>query len=337
MEKKWYQVTKGSGVEEQITFCTFNALAQSYTSGKYFPYAFHNSLAKSKRLSNIKKQIHSLNPDVICLQEVDAELIDSFWRKTVSEPMKYTLFYVKKQYKKDGEAIMWKSDLFEPVTLCLDEKAISAKIKIDGSNKFHVDFDDFPECLLTDEQVVGIGAKGNGTSCIATAAVLRHKKTNALFVFTVVHVFWRWIFPNVQLGQMAKAAELSETLVSLVRQQYPEESAKFGVFSTVAGDMNADTNGETYLNGKQRFPHSVFEIWPSEAKGAGYTNYTNDFKGWLDHIFWYDTPELPLELDAVVKLPTNEVLSEEVALPNSKFGSDHIPVMVRFRIPSPKS
>lgn len=334
MEKKWYQASKGSGSEEKFSFCTFNTLAQAYTSGKYFPYAFHNSLTKSKRLSNVKKQIHSLNPDVICLQEVDFDLVDSFWRKTVSDPMGYTLFYAKKPFKKDGEAIMWKSDLFDPVTLRLDEKAMSAGIKSDGTNRFHVEFDEYPECCMSEEQMASIGAKGSGTSCIASAAVLRHKSSGALFVFTAVHVFWRWMFPTVQLGQMAKAGELSEILVSLVRQQYPEESAKCGVFSTVAGDMNADTNGETYLGGKQKFPHSVYEVWPPEAKGAGYTNYTNDFKGWLDHIFWFDTPEFPLEVDAVVKLPTDEVLSEEVALPNSRFGSDHIPLMVRFRIPA---
>ena len=337
MERKWVQVSKGSGSEELVNLCTFNTLAQTYTNGKYFPYASHTSLTRTKRLSNVSKQIHSLNPDVICLQEVDSDLIEPFWRKTVSTPMDYTLFYVKRPFKKDSEVIMWKNDLFEPVPLRIDEGDAPAWIKVNGANKFHVEFDDFPECRLSPkDKTASADGKTTATSCIAISAVLKHKKSNAIFVFTAIHVYWKWMFPDVQFAQISKAVELSEALVSLVKKQYPDDSAKYGVFSTVAGDMNADVNAEAYLNAKKKFPHSVYEEWPPEAKGAGYTNYTTQFKGWLDHILWFDAPEFPLALDAVVNLPTDKVLSEESAIPNSKFGSDHIPVMVRFRIPEPK-
>ena len=338
IERKWFQVTKGSGSEECISLCTFNTLAQVYTNGKYFPYASHTSLTRTKRLSNVSKQIHMLKPDVVCLQEIDSDLIDSFWKKTVSDPMGYALFYVKKPFKKDGEIIMWKDDLFEPVPLHVDESDVPAWVKVNGANRFHVEFDDFPECRLsTEDKTASADGKTIGTSCIATSVVLKHKKSSAIFVFTAIHVYWKWLFPDVQFGQITKAVELSDVLVSLVKKQYPDESAEFGVFSTVSGDMNADVNAETYLNVKKKFPHSVYEEWPEEAKGAGYTNYTDQFKGWLDHILWFDTPEFPLALDAVVELPSDKVLSEETAIPNSRFGSDHIPVMVRFRIPEPKT
>ena len=340
MEKKWFQVVtkKGLSDDNKVTFCTFNALAQAYTSGRFFPYASHTSLTKSKRLSNIQKQIHALNPDVLCLQEVDADIIDSFWKAHVASPKGYTVYYAKKPTKNDGEAIMWKTDLFEPLPLRFDEIATAAAsgIKSEAPHLFRVDFDQIPECCMSDEQKDSIGARSANTSCIATAVVLKHKSSGALFVFTTVHIFWRWMFTDVQAAQIVKTGELAEALVAAVKQQYPADSASAGVFLIIAGDMNADATQETYMQVKGRFPHSAYEVWPEGAKGAGYTNYTGKFKGWLDHIFWYDdSPERVLELDAVCKLPGDDVLSKEVAIPNSTFGSDHLPLLVRFRIPSP--
>jgi len=55
-----------------------------------------------------------------------------------------------------------------------------------------------------------------------------------------------------------------------------------------------------------------------------YTNYTRDFKGIIDYIFYDFTS---LQVTEKERLPEEKELSREVALPNSKFPSDHVPLV----------
>lgn len=60
-----------------------------------------------------------------------------------------------------------------------------------------------------------------------------------------------------------------------------------------------------------------------------YTNYTDDFKGCLDYIFF---DKKNVKLINTVPLPDEEELAEEVALPSSKFPSDHVPLIADFQL-----
>jgi 2',5'-phosphodiesterase len=55
-----------------------------------------------------------------------------------------------------------------------------------------------------------------------------------------------------------------------------------------------------------------------------YTNYTRDFKGVIDYIFYDFTS---LQIAEKEKLPSETELAQEIALPNSKFPSDHVPLI----------
>ncbi|PRD32059.1 UNVERIFIED_CONTAM: Pde12 [Trichonephila clavipes] len=52
-----------------------------------------------------------------------------------------------------------------------------------------------------------------------------------------------------------------------------------------------------------------------------YTNYTQDFHGCLDYIFYSKNN---LEVTDVVPMPNHEHVTAQVALPNDYFPSDHI-------------
>lgn len=54
-----------------------------------------------------------------------------------------------------------------------------------------------------------------------------------------------------------------------------------------------------------------------------YTNYTRDFKGIIDYMFYDFTTLQVVEKE---RLPDEKELSREVALPNSKYPSDHVPL-----------
>lgn len=59
-----------------------------------------------------------------------------------------------------------------------------------------------------------------------------------------------------------------------------------------------------------------------------YTNYTGDFKGCLDYIFYR---KLNISLEGFVPVPVEKVLSEYVALPSEVFPSDHVALIAYWR------
>jgi mRNA deadenylase 3'-5' endonuclease subunit Ccr4 len=60
-----------------------------------------------------------------------------------------------------------------------------------------------------------------------------------------------------------------------------------------------------------------------------YTNYTRDFKGKIDYVF-YDFTKL--QVVDKERLPEEAELAKEVALPNSQFPSDHVPLVCTFML-----
>ncbi|KFG28272.1 endonuclease/exonuclease/phosphatase family protein, partial [Toxoplasma gondii p89] len=56
-----------------------------------------------------------------------------------------------------------------------------------------------------------------------------------------------------------------------------------------------------------------------------FTNYTRDFQGCLDYLFFRNAT-----VKAVLSIPDDCELKREVALPNSRFPSDHVALMADF-------
>jgi mRNA deadenylase 3'-5' endonuclease subunit Ccr4 len=59
-----------------------------------------------------------------------------------------------------------------------------------------------------------------------------------------------------------------------------------------------------------------------------YTNYTEGFQGTLDYIF--HTPYL--EVVELRPIPSEDVVTAEIALPNTQFPSDHLPIQAKLRL-----
>jgi mRNA deadenylase 3'-5' endonuclease subunit Ccr4 len=66
-----------------------------------------------------------------------------------------------------------------------------------------------------------------------------------------------------------------------------------------------------------------------EARNPKWTNYTVGFKGTIDHIFV--SPNVTI--NKILDIPTDKELQSEVALPNSKFPSDHIRIAAILQLP----
>ena len=59
-----------------------------------------------------------------------------------------------------------------------------------------------------------------------------------------------------------------------------------------------------------------------------YTNYVTSFAGCLDYVFVEKTK---FTTEKVVPLPTHEEVTRYIALPNTHFPSDHLPVICEIK------
>merc|ERR1719456_846599 len=64
------------------------------------------------------------------------------------------------------------------------------------------------------------------------------------------------------------------------------------------------------------------------GRAADYTNYTEDFKGTLDYI-WYTSEQLVVL--AISQVDDESQLSQETALPSSTRPSDHVSLVATFK------
>lgn len=60
-----------------------------------------------------------------------------------------------------------------------------------------------------------------------------------------------------------------------------------------------------------------------------FTNYTDDFKGCLDYIFYQ---KCKMTVESTVPIPSEEELSKNVALPSRVYPSDHISLIADLKI-----
>ncbi len=105
----------------------------------------------------------------------------------------------------------------------------------------------------------------------------------------------------------------------------------------VCGDFNTMPSDKIYAFLVDK-PHSspsgrLFDIKSAyavvEGKEPSFTNYTPKFKATLDYI-WFDSQRAAAK--TVGALPARAELEAEIALPNSKYGSDHVPLVAELEL-----
>lgn len=338
---------------QRLTLATYNVLAQSLASSRYFPYA-SPYLKGGPRLIKLTERIRALDADVICLSEAYTELLVSL------QGLGYGV--ISKAKKAHGIAILYKTSILE----CTKSAASS--------------FDDVFEALAEN------GVEHSNppvpvfrTSSLGLFASLRFKSTGAHFSVANSHLYWD---PRVEVVKAAQALTLLRC-ASEFSACYAPSSPMF-----VCGDMNSMPDSvvhKLFLEGLPALPSppalplpwdiascvvldterdeepvkawrkslcnclvqelklgdssssggggvggggsverkqplsSVYAIMGAEAP----TTYTQDFSGCIDHIFIRATMD-NITVEKVLPLPTFEALGGPI--PNAKEGSDHLPL-----------
>jgi len=162
-----------------FTLATWNVLADDHVYPHYYPQCTKKQLSWSERLPQLLKRIRDLDPDILCMQEVDNW---KDWDITLKERGYTNVYLARGGSKQDGCSISFKTDLFSVV------------------DRMEVRFDDMADFPFEDGQRIR-------KHCVALGLVLRPTGGGAsesgesdIFVVTT-HLFWNPKFEDVKLRQ----------------------------------------------------------------------------------------------------------------------------------------
>lgn len=333
-------------LSQQFKVMNWNVLADLYASESVYPYCEKWALSWTWRKHLILKELKSMAADIITLQEVQKDAFDDWFRPQLADAGYEGVFQAKRRdaifhrgkYTAEGCATFYNTTRFKRY-----EKQIVDYDKLSAG--------ELKQCLPNQhdaEKGLQRLSKGN----IALAVVLEdlHIKTthssqaagpgggHALCVINT-HILADPGFTDVKLLQ---AHLLVRTFEQMQIKNMP---------LLVCGDFNSTPDSAVYEYLRQGSIRGNHEDLRSDPCGllkhltiqhplrmatayetcngveAEYTNYTEDFKGTLDYIwFSYDT----LAVLAISQVDEESQLTQETALPSSTRPSDHVSLVATF-------
>eukprot|EP00440_Ansanella_granifera_P039506 gb/GFBE01042855.1/.p1 GENE.gb/GFBE01042855.1/~~gb/GFBE01042855.1/.p1 ORF type:complete len:616 (+),score=121.41 gb/GFBE01042855.1/:1-1848(+) len=333
-------------LSKQFKVMNWNVLADLYATESVYPYCEKWALSWNWRKHLILKELKSMAADIITLQEVQKDAFDDWFRPQLAEAGYEGIYQAKKRepifhrgkYTTEGCATFYKITRFKRVDKqTYDYDKLSAA-EVQGT---------FPDKTSGDKALQRL-SKGN----IALSVVLEdlHIKTtnqhqcngpNGGHVLCVVntHILCDPGAADVKLWQ-------GHLLLQSIRQQTGGNMPLL-----ICGDFNSTPESAVYeyfRRGSVRSDHEDLRKDPCglvkqltlrhntcmatayetcTGREATFTNYTEDFKGTLDYI-WF-SPE-SLSVLAISQVDDESQLTQETALPSSTRPSDHVSLVATF-------
>ncbi|KAJ1946966.1 Glucose-repressible alcohol dehydrogenase transcriptional effector [Kickxella alabastrina] len=370
-ERQWISLDKNAKVQnpDAITVMSYNVLCPKYATPQMYSYCPAWVLAWENRREIIINEIIDYEPDVICLQEVEASQFDVFFKSRLKDLGYEGVFWTKSRARTmseserklvDGCATFYKTDKFKFVASHLLEFQQSALSRNDFRK-----CDDFFNRFMTKDNIVGF-------------AVLKYKKLEnepTLFVANA-HVHWDPEFTDVK---MIQTTMLTEELAMLAKKyggmsasstgpvnvgssegseshrmqiQLQQQQKQFQkISSIICGDFNSKPDSGLYeflSRGRLEKEHEDLE------RLEPYADYK---RNGLRHPFGLKsayasigelpstnyTPKFNGTIDYIwysvgTLVPTGllgeideEWMRQSVGFPNYNIPSDHIPIMAEFK------
>eukprot|EP00929_Paragymnodinium_shiwhaense_P000317 TRINITY_DN100560_c0_g1_i1.p1 TRINITY_DN100560_c0_g1~~TRINITY_DN100560_c0_g1_i1.p1 ORF type:complete len:614 (-),score=117.97 TRINITY_DN100560_c0_g1_i1:143-1984(-) len=332
-------------LNKQFKVMNWNVLADLYATESVYPYCEKWALSWNWRKHLILKELKSMTADIITLQEVQKDAFDDWFKPLLAEADYEGIFQQKKRepifhrgkYTSEGCATFYKTSRFKRVD----------KLVIDYDKTSQQEVEKFAQMGVSERALQRL-SKGN----VALAVILEDqviKATNhtqaagptggrALCVINT-HILCDPGAADVKLWQ---AYLLVKTLKTIRSADMPflicgdfnstPDSAVYefmsqGNVQPNHEDLTKDTCGLfKHLELSHAFGlSSSYQACTQEE--AQYTNYTEDFKGTLDYI-WFSHENLAVL--AISQVDEESSLAQETALPSSTRPSDHVSLVATF-------
>jgi CCR4-NOT transcription complex subunit 6 len=344
-----------SSSSSRFRVATYNLLAEIYATQQQYPYTDFWALSWEYRFQNLVAEILDASPDVLCLQEVQADHYENHVYSQLSDSGYEGVFKPKTRQsmglagKVDGCALFWRRSKFvmvESYSIEFNEVAIRYTTNMLGSNHRSDESMQFINRLSKDNvaqlvvlemtQQASLGRTGRDAKQICIANT---------------HLYSNKDFPDVKLWQAWQLLQELESYILSRGTNLPliicgdfnstPETAVYDLLSHQSvhpghPDVNVTSSNDDIPN---VLPDPI-NITHSFRLGSAYqtvlgdepwvTNYTQNFKGVLDYI-WYSMPNLrPI---AVAPVPDEAELTRNgEALPSTEYSSDHIMLIAEMQI-----
>ncbi len=348
--------TSGPRGGERFRIVTYNILAEIYATQQQYPYCDLWALSWEFRFQNILREIIDACPDVICLQEVQADHYETHLYNALSDNGFEGVYKQKTRAsmgmagKVDGCALFWRRSKFHLV------------------ESYSIEFNELAQRQAT--QVLGMNPRSD--ECMAYLNRLSKDNVAQLVVLELAqpalssrsnrdpinqvciantHLYSNKDFPDVKLWQSWQLLQELETFIMSRGTNLPlmicgdfnstPDTAVYGLLSRQAvhpghPDVNMNNNDDStpsILPDAMSISHtfqlgSVYNTVIGKEPHA--TNYTSIFKGVLDYM-WYSAQNLrPLSAAPIPEEPV--LIKHGEALPSTQYSSDHIMLISDMQI-----
>jgi len=357
-------VTNGNHINaewlnKQFKVMNWNVLADLYATESVYPYCEKWALSWTWRKHLIMKELKAHAADIITLQEVQKDAFDDWFRPGLQEAGYEGVFQNKKRdpifhrgnYRAEGCATFYRTSRFRRI----DKQVIDYDRLSHSELERHFSWEDPSDKIyqrlskgnialalhledqhmkVADRQSEQAGPNGGHTLVVVNTHILCDPRAadvklwqTHLLVQHLKHMGWDQV-PHLLAGDFNSTPE--SAVYQFLRNGRVTEKHE---------DLVHDPCG---LLGRM-MPHMTHDLQLATAyetcngKEAPFTNYTEEFKGTLDYV-WFSHQDLSVL--AVTQVDDERDLKEETALPSSKRPSDHVSLVATFMfhdVPVPTS
>jgi len=354
--------TGGASGGARFRIATYNILAEIYATQQQYPYCDFWALSWDYRFQNILREVLDASPDVICLQEVQADHYENHLYTAMSDAGYEGVYKQKTRQsmglagKVDGCALFWRRTKFvliESYSIEFNELAQRQATQVLGLNPRSEEGVAFLNRLSKDN-VAQLVVLELAQSALASSRSGRDQISQVCIANT--HLYSNKDFPDVKLWQTWQLLQELETFVLSRGTQLPlmicgdfnstPDTAVYDLLSRQTvhpghPDVNVVTGDDSSSATPNVLPDPM-SITHSFQLGSAYntvmgeepkqTNFTTNFKGVLDYI-WYSAQNLrPL---SAAPIPDEAMLMRHgEALPSTEYSSDHIMLISDMQIMS---
>eukprot|EP00448_Togula_jolla_P007904 CAMPEP_0170616242 /NCGR_PEP_ID=MMETSP0224-20130122/25768_1 /TAXON_ID=285029 /ORGANISM="Togula jolla, Strain CCCM 725" /LENGTH=459 /DNA_ID=CAMNT_0010942031 /DNA_START=264 /DNA_END=1640 /DNA_ORIENTATION=- len=321
-------------LSQQFKVMNWNILADLYATESVYPYCEKWALSWTWRKHLILKELKSMTADIITLQEVQKDAYDDWFRPQLEEAGYEGIFLKKNRdpifhggkYTHEGCATFYKTTRFKRVEkLVIDYDRLSAgEVRaipdMKGNVAVAVILEDLHIKATHSSQAMG--PNGGHKLCVINTHILcdpRSSDVKLVQAYLLIQTLKQMPIKNMPL---LICGDFNSTPDSAVYHYLQRGSVGVG-----HDDLRADPCG---LFGHLNLEHNLSLATAYETctgTEAQYTNYTEDFKGTLDYI-WYSSRTLAVL--AISQVDEESQLMQETALPSSTRPSDHVSLVATF-------
>nr|XP_027197218.1 2',5'-phosphodiesterase 12-like [Dermatophagoides pteronyssinus] len=322
---------------DSFRIVSYNLLANLYANSEYskdvlYSYCKDCYLDFSYRKTLLIKELIGYNGDIYFLQELDS----IFYRKGLNPILKFSgldSYFIAKESNSEGLCIAYRYSRFE----CLQKQAHTYSDMLINNEQF-----EFLQLKISKNQQLfdRIKKLKNTFQIILLKSKIENK--NKLLILCNLHLYSKDDADHIRLIQTFITIKYIENFLNELNAN--ENYRHCQITTIVSGDFNStpefgvlkfiknktvDSTLEDFRSNESEVinEHFVWEHQLNFESACGfpkYTHYAEHFQGCLDYIF-YDPNNLKV-LNIVPMIEHQEVI-KEIALPNQKIPSDHLPLI----------